>query len=1404
MSALNVFSPETRAWFEAAFEAPTPAQELGWPAIASGGHTLIQAPTGSGKTLAAFLFGIDKLTPSPGQGLRLLYVSPLKALNYDIERNLRGPLAGLRSELRVGVRTGDTPQKERAAMVRNPPDILITTPESLFLLLTSQARETLRGIETVIVDEVHAVAGTKRGAHLALSLERLDRLSGRPIQRVGLSATQRPLEEIGRFVSGGREIELVDAGRAKDLDLKVVVPLDDMREPEEQQSIWPSIYPEILELVRGHRSTIVFVNNRRLAERLALRLNDLAEEEIARAHHGSLAREQRVEVEELLKKGEIPCLVATSSLELGIDMGAVDLVIQVESPKSVARGLQRVGRAGHELDAVSKGRIFPKFRADLLESAVVVKRMLEGGIEETKIPRNPLDVLAQQIVAICADEEIEVEELHRLVRGAYPFADLSRVQLENVLDMLDGRYPSDEFAELRARVVWDRTAGVVKGRQGARRLAVTNAGTIPDRGLFGVHLVDGGGRVGELDEEMVYEARAGQTFLLGASTWRIEEITRDRVLVSPAPGVPGAVPFWKGEGVGRPYELGEAIGATSRELVALSDEQASERLQSEHKLDERAATNLLTFLREQEAATGAVPSDRTIVVERFRDEIGDWRLCILTPFGGRVHAPWALALGARLRGSLGLETQAIWSDDGIAIHLPDSDAPPPVDQVLLEPEQVEELVTQELGDTALFGARFRENSGRSLLIPRRRPGERTPLWQQRLKAQSLLQVARRYPAFPIVLETYRECLQDVFDLPALKRLLQGLRTRQIDLVDVETASASPYAASLLFDYVANYMYEDDTPAAERRAQALSLDRDLLRELLGQEELRDLIDPGALEEVESRLRGEARSPDELHDLLRRRGDLREGEYPEDLAEPLLAERRAVHVRVAGERRLIAAEDAGRYRDAVGAMPPGGLPEVFLEADDEPVHSLVRRFARSRGPFTTAEANERFGRDVEPMLRELERRTELVRGELRPGGTEREWCDPEILRRLRRASLAALRREVEPAEQAALGRFLPSWHGIGRRASLREALVPVQGLALSTALWESDVLPRRVPGYRPEQLDALCASGEVVWVGAGLDRVAVYFREDAPALGPPPAADRPEKEVHERLRAALGRSALFWHDLLLDTGLEAEEALPALWDLVWAGEVTNDAWTPLRAGRRYKAQAARPRPRRFSRRRAGEVTATQGRWSLTARLFPGRPDRRALAELLLERQGIVTRDSVRGEGIPGGYGAVYGELKALETLGLCRRGYFVEGLGGAQFALGGAVERLRELRPKDGEEAEALVLAAADPAQPYGAALPWPKRAGARAARVAGAYVVLLGGEPALFVERGGRSMVPLREPDEEWLRPAIGALVAHVKAGGAKRLAVERFDGEPVGETELLSLLTEAGFVIGPRRAVLRA
>ena len=1072
MAALASLSPATRAWFARAFAAPTPAQELAWPAIATGANVLVQAPTGSGKTLAAFLQGIDRLNDTPGEGLRLLYVSPLKALNYDVERNLRGPLAGLGSKLTVGVRTGDTPQRDRQRMLRTPPDVLITTPESLFLLLTSQGREMLRSVETLILDEVHAVAGTKRGAHLAISLERLERVVERPFQRIGLSATQRPLAEIGRFVAGTRrEITLVDAGQSKELDLEVVIPIEDMRElgassqPLSQpvmpdgvemdsgyeataRSIWPSIYPALLDLVRAHRSTIVFVNNRRLAERLALRINELAEadaeggvahepKEVARAHHGSLAREQRVLIEEDLKAGRIPCLVATSSLELGIDMGAVDLVVQVESPKSVARGLQRVGCAGHELGAVSKGRIFPKFRADLLECAVVAKAMREGAIEETVIPRNPLDVLAQQVVAICAEDEIAVDELHDLVRRAYPFADLPRAQLDNVLDMLAGRYPSDEFAELRPRIVWDRTAGVIRGRSGARRLAVTNAGTIPVRGLYGVFQADGGGRVGELDEEMVYEAREGQTFMLGASTWRIEEITRDRVLVSPAPGVPGAVPFWKGEGIGRPFELGRKIGEASRTLAALSDAKASRTLAKDYHLDELASRNLLVFLREQERQS-ALPTDRTIVVERFRDEIGDWRVCILTPFGGRVHAPWSMALAAKLRDTLSLEVQSLWSDDGIALHLPEADVPPTLADLLVEPDELEELVVQEVGQTALFGARFRENAARALLIPRRRPGQRTPLWQQRLKAQSLLEVARPYGSFPIVLETYRECLQDVFDLPALRGILRGLSTRELDLVEIETASASPMAASLMFDYVATYMYADDTPAAERRAQALSLDRELLRELLGQDELRDLIDPGALAEVEGSLRPVPRNADELHDLLRRAGDLREEELDAGFAETLVRERRAFRARVGGAEAVVAAEDAGLYRDAFGVMPPGGLPESFLEAVDDALDRVLLRYARSHGPFTTGEVAKRYALEpdaTEALLAGLEARDLLVRGELRPGGVEREWCDPDVLRRIRRASLAVLRREVEPASRSRSAASCPC--GTGSTAARRSA-------------------------------------------------------------------------------------------------------------------------------------------------------------------------------------------------------------------------------------------------------------------------------------------------------------------------------------------------------------------------------
>ncbi len=1449
---LAPFTPQVRGWFARAFAEPTPAQVQAWPAISAGAHTLVSAPTGSGKTLAAFLWALDRFVADPPPAdprertLRLVYISPLKALGYDVERNLRAPLRGIGADVRIGVRTGDTPQRERAAMLRKPPDVLITTPESLYLMLTSQARELFAAAQWVIVDEIHAVAQTKRGAHLAVTLERLAEQAGRDVQRIGLSATQRPLDEVARFLVGpGRECRIVDAGVRKPLDLRIHVPVESMVEPDApleleavpggeatRRSIWPAIYPELLRLIREHHSTLVFVNNRRAAERIALRLNDLARQEaeglgeeareIARAHHGSLAREERVVIEDLLKAGALPCLVATSSLELGIDMGAVDLVVQVESPKSVTRGLQRIGRAGHGVGEVSRGRIFPKFRADLLECAVVARRMREGLIETTVVPRNPLDVLAQQVVAIAAvagEEGVAVADLHALVRRTWTYAELELRQLENVLDMLDGRYPSQEFGELRPRIVWDRIAGTIRARAGARALAVANAGTIPDRGLFSVNLPDGR-RVGELDEEMVYEARAGQTFLLGATSWRIEQITRDRVVVTPAPGAPGAVPFWHGEGIGRPRELGEAIGAFAR--VAVREDE--ETLQRDYHLDRRAASNLLAFLGEQEAATGVLPSDRTLVVERFRDEIGDWRLCVLSPYGGRVHAAWALALSARIREGFGLEADAIWSDDGIVVHLPDADDPPGAELVLVDPDEAEDLVVAELGGSALFGARFRENAARSLLIPRAYPGRRTPLWQQRLKAQSLLEVARRYPQFPVILETYRECLRDVLDVPGLQDLLRKLHTREISLVEVETQTASPFASSLLFDYVATYMYEGDTPAAERRAVALSLDRELLRELLGQEELRDLIDPGALEQVEDDLqhRSEqlrARDADALHDVLRRVGDLTAAEAAERADRPseagswlarLEGERRAVRVRLGGEERWIAAEDAGLYRDALGVVPSGGLPDVFLGDVPEPMLSLLRRFARTHGPFESRDVRTRYGVDAGPALAELERAGELVLGELRPLGTQREWCDPDVLRRLRRASLAVLRKEIEPVAQATLARFAPAWQGVDGHAPagagverLRDVLASLQGLPLAAELWERDVLPRRLGTYSPYWLDELCANGEVVWVGAGpvggrSGRVALYFRDDAPLLGPPPGnAERPAGEVHQFLRERLARGACFFSDLLVEyPSLGAEELREALWDLAWAGEVTNDAFAPLRSrGARTPGAAARARRAssgRF-RRRARGTPPLQGRWSLADDVFrSGEADpearRRAWAELLLERHGVLTRELVRAEGFPGGFAALYPALSALETLGTARRGYFVEGLGGAQFALPGAVERLRG-QQEAGETA--LVIATADPAQLYGAGLRWPDTEARPPSRRAGAHLVTVGGRPALSVHAGGRALRSVGRQDD--VQPALEALAAAVRAGRLRRLALDTIDGEPAVVSPLAGRLIALGF-----------
>ena len=1494
-AVLQHFSPAVRAWFASSFPKPTLPQVHGWPSIVSGAHTLICAPTGSGKTLAAFLSAINQLvtTPVPEKLVRtrVLYISPLRALAFDVEKNLRAPLMGIQLAAErlgepfvqpvVAMRTGDTSAKDRQSLIRRPPDMLITTPESLYLMLTSSAAATLASVETVIIDEIHALAPTKRGAHLMLSLERLEQIATRPVQRIGLSATQRPLEEVARFLGGFaqpgvlRPVNIIDAGIRKTLDVEVVVPVEDMSmvgQPAtapgaggpnpQRNSIWPSVYPRILELVLAHRSTIIFCNARRQAERLAARLNEAAEQEgigvdpdtgrlkedLVKAHHGSLAREQRVVIEDQLKRGELRAIVATSSLELGIDMGAVDLVIQVESPGSVARGLQRIGRAGHQVGEPSRGKLFPKHRHDLLEAAVVTRRMIDGQIEATRYLRNPLDVLAQQIVAHTAAQpgDVPVSEVAALVRRCANFAELSDVLLHNMLDLLSGRYPSEEFSELRPRIVWDRLNGTIRARDGSKRLAVTSGGTIPDRGLFGVFLPDGT-RVGELDEEMVYESRPGETFILGASTWRIEDITFERVIVSPAPGQPGKMPFWHGDRPGRPLELGRALGAFQREIREAGEPEAFARLRDEFQLDEFAANNVVQYLAEQAQATGVVPDDRTIVIERFRDEIGDWRVCILSPFGTPVHAPWAMAVERRLIDKYEMRIETMWGDDGIVIRLPEAADQISLDELLIDPEDIDDLLMATLPQTSLFSARFRECAARALLLPRRRPDRRTPLWQQRQRSADLLAVAAKYPSFPILLETSRECLQDVFDVPALREVLGQLRSRAVRVVSVDTAKASPFAQSLLFNWIAAYMYEGDAPLAERRAAALALDRDLLRDLLGAEELRELLDAGVLADLELELQclsdgRRARNADELHDVLRRVGDLSALDVElrceangTEMLQQLLAQRRAITVMIGGDERFVAADDAALYRDGLGCSLPMGLPMAFTDPVARPLEELARRYARTHGPFLTIDLARSFGLPVDRsavVLGALQSEERLVVGEFRPDGVAREWCDVGVLHQLRRRSLAVLRREVEPVNHFALARFLPAWHGIGtdRRGldALVESLTLLQGASLVASSLETDILPLRVRGYRPTDLDDLCTSGEVVWLGAGAlgandGRIRLYFADQLPLLaaGLEPA-EVPTGALHVGLRQMLlDRGASFWGQLrAAQVGATDAELLAALWDLVWAGEVTNDSLAPVRAvlggaatgrsaaGRVAKVEARqRPRPGRLTR--LGPPSGV-GRWSLVAPLLRPVPtttqSAHALALQLLERHGVLTREAVAGEGVVGGFSAVYGVLKVLEERGQVRRGYFVEGLGAAQFTLPGAVDRLRSLR----DEADSLhpelavapmVLAATDPAQPFGSTLPWPVSAG-RPARSAGATVVVSAGHPLVWFDRRSHHLItfPDAHSDLSWGT----ALAAQVKYERFRSIEVRKINGEPVPrDSPAVQVLKQAGLVESYRGLVLR-
>ncbi|MFJ2675016.1 ATP-dependent helicase [Streptomyces sp. NPDC087525] len=1545
-SALDSFSPATRGWFTGAFSAPTAAQEGAWRAIQEGSDVLVVAPTGSGKTLAAFLAALDQLAsqPPPAEArkrCRVLYVSPLKALAVDVERNLRSPLTGIRQEsvrrglpepeVRVGIRSGDTPAAERRSIATKPPDILITTPESLFLMLTSSARDALAGIETVILDEVHAVAGTKRGAHLALSLERLDELLPRPARRIGLSATVRPVEEVARYLSPQRRVEIVQPRSGKEFDLSVVVPVEDLGElggspaseadGGEKPSIWPHVEERIADLVQAHRSTIVFANSRRLAERLCNRLNEIAYERamgtvpdgpgsaptmpeahspaelmgqsgaargapalLARAHHGSVSKEQRAQVEEDLKAGRLPAVVATSSLELGIDMGAVDLVIQVESPPSVASGLQRVGRAGHQVGAVSTGVVFPKYRGDLVQAAVVTERMRTGAIEALRIPANPLDVLAQQLVAMVALDTRQADDLLALTRRAAPFASLPESAFTAVLDMLAGRYPSDAFAELRPRVVWDRVAGTVTGRPGAQRLAVTSGGTIPDRGLFGVFLAGadpkkGSGRVGELDEEMVYESRVGDVFTLGTTSWRIEDITRDRVLVTPAPGTPGRLPFWKGDQLGRPLELGRAVGAFLREVGALSEEDARLRLLTAG-LDAWAAGNVLSYLDEQRRACGHVPDDRTILVERFRDELGDWRVVIHSPFGAQVHAPWALALGARLSERYGMDAQVMHADDGIVLRLPDADlmgldllddepdrlstafdseqAPVGAADVAFDGGEIRGIVTDQVGGSALFASRFRECAARALLLPRRSPGKRTPLWQQRQRASQLLQVASEFGSFPIVLEAVRECLQDVFDVPGLTELMGDIESRRVRLIEVTTPEPSPFARSLLFGYVAQFLYEGDSPLAERRAAALSLDSRLLAELLGQAELRELLDPEVLTELERELQWltEDRRVKDLEgvaDLLRVLGPLTDAELAErgarpSWAEDLAAARRAIRVRIGGADHWAAIEDAGRLRDALGTALPVGVPEAFTEPVKDPLGDLLARFARTHGPFTSNAAAERFGLGpavTDGALQRLAASSRVVQGEFHPSGIGQEWCDATVLRRLRRRSLAALRQELEPVAPAALAAFLPQWQHLNGNSlrgidGLARAVEQVQGAPVPASALEKLILPSRVSGYTPALLDELTTTGEVLWAGAGAlpgkdGWVSLYLADAAPLLLPAP---HPLEltALHESVLATLsGGYGLFFRQITdqvrATTHPDATDPqlADAVWDLAWSGRLTNDTLAPLRSllgsGRTAGSTAHRAR-RPVPRGRYGTLTAAarpasrtgpptvSGRWSLLPAQEPEPTHRaHALARTLLDRHGVVTRGAVAAEGVAGGFSAVYRVLSAFEDSGQARRGYVVEGLGAAQFAMDGAVDRLRAAATaRDRADAHpsprAVVLAAADPANAYGAALPWPDPpdgAGHKPGRKAGSLVVLVDGELTLYMERGGKTLLAWpTDPEDPSLRAAAEALASAARAGALGTVTVERTNGAPALTSPLGRALESAGFHATPRGLRLRA
>jgi ATP-dependent Lhr-like helicase len=1440
---LALFLPPVREWFRTALGEPTPAQQQGWPAIAAGQNTLILAPTGSGKTLAAFLACLDGLwrqNPIPA-GVRLLYVSPLKALNNDIHRNLQVPLEGVAETARrmgialptieTAVRTGDTPTAERQRLIRKPPHVLITTPESLHLLLTSRARDTLRGVTHCIVDEIHALCPNKRGVFLSLLLERLEALTPKSFVRIGLSATQRPLVEVASYLGGSvlapdgsltpRPVTVVDAGLRKNLDLQVLSPVEHFG-PQPERSIWPSIYRLLKNEVRDHRSTIIFANNRRTVERITANLND--HEEIARAHHGSVSLEMRQQTETALKEGRLPAVVATASLELGIDMGAVDLVCQVESPGNVARALQRVGRAGHLVGQSSKGRLIAKLPSDLLEQAVLAREMTAGRVEAVHTPINCLDILAQQVVAMAAMDAWDVPTLYGVVRRAYPFRDLSAQALETVLEMISGRYRFEAAAgspssltALQPRVSWDRTNNRLHNLPGSQHLALVSGGTIPDTGQYAAY-AHGGVRIGELDEEFVYERRVGDTFLLGTNSWRVDRIEADRVYVIPAEGAPAMVPFWRGEKSGRSHDLGMAIGRFLRELrERMEAPDCLPWLESEYHLTPDAARELVPYVRRQLASMGGLPTDRSVVIEGSRDQLGDWQVILLTPMGSRFHFSLRLALEGRLRQRLGYAPQCLHHDDGLLIRLTDCDKP--VMDIFdgLTPENVQEFILTELADSALFALRFRQNAARALLLPRGKAGKRAPLWLQRLRGRDLLQVARRHPDFPIVAETFRECLHDHLDVPRLCEFLAAIREGRIEVISKRRDTASPFAQGLLFAFtMANMYVYDGTEPEPARAP---LDQELLGQLVNPEKQQHLLDPRAVQQVERRLRGVGRPPRtaaEMAEWLRRLGDVTASELEGPMAaflDELTADGRAVALDLPDcrePRRWVLAEEVDVYRRAFldgetgsAAARDAGTKILgrFLET-----HALVGlRDVLDRYPFERVWA-EAVLEEWAQSGRIVHVRVPAVADEAMP-----QWSAPINLEQVQRRTLAILRDEIVACPPSQFVDFVLRWQGVhpaSRPTDLDAAFQRLEGIPLPAELWESTVLPTRVPAYSRSSLDQRLSGGAWTWVGHGEEErgpglLAFWQRENLPRLPPPEtiALCKPAERVLEALKR---RGASFVTDLVSDTGLSPTQVRTGLWELTRRQLATNDSYDVVRRGEDAAASNGHAMLGRGGRpvTRRRPLHQSEGRWSLLPWGHP-KPEEHAVfrATLLLHRYGIVARELAAADPWMPSWRLLYEVLSRMEMTGEVRRGYFVEGLSGAQFALPEAARMLQEVALPVDPAAPAMLLQSIDPANLYGsgAAFDVPLLDGGTRPfiRRVGNWLIIRAGRPVLLIEHQGRRLTALASASRNDVAAAVACLPALCSSNGTTRqhkLTVDAWNGGPVTSSDGYDLLEAAGFV----------